>query len=136
MICLNRLGDCYNYLFYPAQFWPHKNHVTLLLAVQILREVHNLGLAEKVKKTGAKYFVVEQPAENITFSLANLLQSYLFLITQVRKVFFRGKIPKKNLNILASRVLRFITKKEIAIAVSAVSDRFILTKSRLNLLFP
>jgi len=30
------------YLFYPAQFWPHKNHATLLLAVQILREVHNL----------------------------------------------------------------------------------------------
>ncbi len=97
---------------------------------------HQLGLAEKVKKTGAKYFVVEQPGENITFSLANVLQSYLFLITQVRKVFFREKRPKKTLNILASRVLRFITKKEIAIAVSAVSDRFILTKSRLNLLFP
>ena len=32
------------YLFYPAQFWPHKNHVTLLLAVRILREKHDLIL--------------------------------------------------------------------------------------------
>jgi hypothetical protein len=53
--------------------------------------------------------------------LVNLLQLYLFLITQVRKVFFREKRPKNPLNILTSRVLRFITKKEIAIAVSAVT---------------
>jgi len=32
------------YLFYPAQFWPHKNHVCLLWAVKILREKHNLVL--------------------------------------------------------------------------------------------
>lgn len=31
-----------NYLFYPAQFWPHKNHVNLLLAVKWLRDKHNL----------------------------------------------------------------------------------------------
>ncbi len=30
------------YLFYPAQFWPHKNHVGLLLAVSILRERYKL----------------------------------------------------------------------------------------------
>jgi glycosyltransferase involved in cell wall biosynthesis len=27
-----------NYLFYPAQFWPHKNHANLLLALQQLRD--------------------------------------------------------------------------------------------------
>jgi glycosyltransferase involved in cell wall biosynthesis len=32
------------YLFYPAQFWPHKNHIGLLLAVNILREEYNLSL--------------------------------------------------------------------------------------------
>ena len=32
------------YLFYPAQFWPHKNHVGLLLAVNLLREKHDLVL--------------------------------------------------------------------------------------------
>jgi glycosyltransferase involved in cell wall biosynthesis len=33
------------YLFYPAQFWPHKNHVGLLLALRLLRERHGLALA-------------------------------------------------------------------------------------------
>jgi glycosyltransferase involved in cell wall biosynthesis len=32
------------YLFYPAQFWPHKNHVGLLLAIKILREQYDLTL--------------------------------------------------------------------------------------------
>jgi glycosyltransferase involved in cell wall biosynthesis len=31
------------YLFYPAQFWPHKNHVGLLLALNLLRERHGLN---------------------------------------------------------------------------------------------
>jgi hypothetical protein len=30
------------YLFYPAQFWSHKNHVGLLLAVKCLKEKYNL----------------------------------------------------------------------------------------------
>jgi glycosyltransferase involved in cell wall biosynthesis len=30
------------YLFYPAQFWPHKNHVNLLEALRILRERERL----------------------------------------------------------------------------------------------
>ena len=32
-----------NYLFYPAQFWPHKNHVALLFAVKLLRDQYNLN---------------------------------------------------------------------------------------------
>ena len=31
-----------NYLFYPAQFWSHKNHANLLLALQMLKQKHNL----------------------------------------------------------------------------------------------
>jgi glycosyltransferase involved in cell wall biosynthesis len=30
------------YLFYPAQLWPHKNHLTVLKALKILKEEHNL----------------------------------------------------------------------------------------------
>jgi glycosyltransferase involved in cell wall biosynthesis len=30
------------YLFYPAQFWPHKNHVGLILALKLLREQYGL----------------------------------------------------------------------------------------------
>ena len=32
------------FLFYPAQFWPHKNHVNLLLALKVLQEKHDLVL--------------------------------------------------------------------------------------------
>ncbi len=31
-----------NYLFYPAQFWSHKNHVNLLLAVAALKREHGM----------------------------------------------------------------------------------------------
>jgi glycosyltransferase involved in cell wall biosynthesis len=64
------------YLFYPAQLWPHKNHINLLRGLKILREQHGLdyfmvftgadhgnadfvkaeacalGLADKVRFTG------------------------------------------------------------------------------------
>ncbi len=30
------------YLFYPAQFWPHKNHIGLLLAIKCLEEKYDL----------------------------------------------------------------------------------------------
>ena len=33
-----------NYLFYPAQFWSHKNHVNLLIALQNLKQKHNLNI--------------------------------------------------------------------------------------------
>ncbi|MEK6334516.1 MAG: glycosyltransferase [Acidobacteriota bacterium] len=42
---LARHGLSAGYLFYPAQFWPHKNHANLLLAVTRLREQHGLKLS-------------------------------------------------------------------------------------------
>ena len=33
-----------NYVFYPAQFWSHKNHVNLLLAVAALKQEHQIEL--------------------------------------------------------------------------------------------
>lgn len=32
------------YLFYPAQFWPHKNHVTLLNALKLLKSTYALDI--------------------------------------------------------------------------------------------
>ncbi|UPM49215.1 glycosyltransferase family 4 protein [Synechococcus sp. A10-1-5-1] len=32
------------FIFYPAQFWPHKNHIYILRALSILREQHNVCL--------------------------------------------------------------------------------------------
>jgi glycosyltransferase involved in cell wall biosynthesis len=39
---LAALGLNRRYLFYPAQFWPHKNHVNLLQALRILQKEHGL----------------------------------------------------------------------------------------------
>jgi len=33
------------YLFYPAQFWPHKNHVGLLHAIQLLRNKYDIFIS-------------------------------------------------------------------------------------------
>jgi glycosyltransferase involved in cell wall biosynthesis len=48
---LRRLGVTPPYLLYPAQFWPHKNHVSLLLAVKRLRD--NYGLAPQLVLVGS-----------------------------------------------------------------------------------
>jgi glycosyltransferase involved in cell wall biosynthesis len=56
------------YLFYPAQFWAHKNHVNLLLALKILAdEGLNLELVLAGSDFGNKQFVKEQ-AEKIGVS--------------------------------------------------------------------
>lgn len=34
---LNKLGISKDFLFYPAQFWPHKNHVRIVEAIRILK---------------------------------------------------------------------------------------------------
>jgi glycosyltransferase involved in cell wall biosynthesis len=39
---LNKYKIPEGYLFYPAQFWSHKNHAGLLLAAQLLRDKYNL----------------------------------------------------------------------------------------------
>jgi glycosyltransferase involved in cell wall biosynthesis len=36
--------DARPYVFYPAQFWAHKNHVTLLEALQVVRDTHGLDV--------------------------------------------------------------------------------------------
>jgi glycosyltransferase involved in cell wall biosynthesis len=40
-----KYGIASDFLFYPAQFWPHKNHVNLLHALKILHERHGLRLS-------------------------------------------------------------------------------------------
>jgi glycosyltransferase involved in cell wall biosynthesis len=52
------------FVFYPAEFWPHKNHVTLLEALALLRREHQIDL--QLVLTGAdrgnRTFVLEQTA--------------------------------------------------------------------------
>ncbi len=41
---LDELNIHENYLFYPAQFWPHKNHIVILLAAKILKEEYKIAM--------------------------------------------------------------------------------------------
>ncbi len=40
---LNKYNLPDKYLYYPAQFWSHKNHVNLLLAVKLLKDLYDLN---------------------------------------------------------------------------------------------
>ena len=40
----NKYNIKFDYLFYPAQFWSHKNHMYILKALKILKEQYNLKL--------------------------------------------------------------------------------------------
>jgi len=48
-----RHGIAGPYLFYPAQFWPHKNHINLLRGLKALRDQH--GLDFSMVLTGADH---------------------------------------------------------------------------------
>jgi glycosyltransferase involved in cell wall biosynthesis len=48
---LDRLGLTGEYFFYPAQFWPHKNHILLVLMLKRLQRMHGLDL--KLVLTGS-----------------------------------------------------------------------------------
>jgi glycosyltransferase involved in cell wall biosynthesis len=41
----SKYGITGRYLFYPAQFWPHKNHINLLHGLKALRDVHGLDFS-------------------------------------------------------------------------------------------
>ncbi|MDE5443673.1 glycosyltransferase [Bradyrhizobium sp. CSA207] len=47
---LQKYGLQPGYLFYPAQFWPHKNHAMLLMALALLRE---RGITERLVLCGS-----------------------------------------------------------------------------------
>jgi glycosyltransferase involved in cell wall biosynthesis len=40
----NKYNIKFDYLFYPAQFWPHKNHIYILKALKTLQEKYNIKI--------------------------------------------------------------------------------------------
>jgi glycosyltransferase involved in cell wall biosynthesis len=71
------------YLFYPAQFWTHKNHVNLLLAIKILKEKDNLEfpLVLTGSDQGNMSYVQEKVEE---FNLS-------------KQVYFLGFVPQEDM---------------------------------------
>lgn len=50
-----------NYIFYPAQFWSHKNHIRLILAAQIMKEQNiNLKVVFSGLDRGNKNYLIKQ----------------------------------------------------------------------------
>ncbi len=41
---ISKYGIPTNFILYPAQFWPHKNHANLLLAVRHLKDTYNITI--------------------------------------------------------------------------------------------
>ncbi len=80
---LNKYSIPEGYLFYPAQFWPHKNNAGLLLAAKLLRDRYNLTyslvfvgsdrgnykhireLADALDLSGQVYFLGFVPQEDL-----------------------------------------------------------------------
>ncbi|HEY2380153.1 MAG TPA: glycosyltransferase family 1 protein [Terriglobia bacterium] len=91
-----RVREKYNlpadFLFYPAQLWPHKNHITVLKAVDKLKTTH--GLQIPLVLTGAIFSAAEQ----------------IFAFIKERKmdyVRYLGKVPFADLTSLY-RTARFM----------------------------
>lgn len=75
-----------NYLFYPAQFWPQKNHVGLLYAVKILRDSWKIKLP-----------VVFVGSDKGNLDYVKKVVKELNLTSQI---YFLGFIPKEDLDAL------------------------------------
>ena len=94
---LNRYGIPKGYLFYPAQFWSHKNHAGLLLAAQLLRDKYNLAFPLVfVGSDRGNYRHIRELADTLDLSA---------------QVYFLGFVPQKDLVSLYRRAfaLTYVT---------------------------
>ena len=78
-----------NFLFYPAQFWPHKNHIGLLFAVKILQGKYGLDFNLVLTGTdkGNLGYVKEKAAE---LGLAEKVTFPGFVDTSVLRELYRS----------------------------------------------
>lgn len=80
---LKKYNIPHQYLFYPAQFWPHKNHVNLLLAIKILKEKDNL-----------KFPLVLVGSDKGNFSY---VQEKIKALNLSNQVYFLGFVPQEDM---------------------------------------
>lgn len=70
------------YLFYPAQLWSHKNHITLLKALKRIKE--RTGIELPLVLTGGKY------------SSANIILKFISE-NNMKNIFFLGSVPFEDI---------------------------------------
>jgi len=83
-----------DYLFYPAQFWPHKNHVAILKAINIIKEEHNIDIP-----------AVFTGSDKVNLSYIKKLTYELGLKKQV---FFLGYVPDEDIPPLYKAALALV----------------------------
>jgi glycosyltransferase involved in cell wall biosynthesis len=94
---LKKYSITQEYLFYPAQFWPHKNHINLLLALRYLKDKYDLELS-----------LVFAGSDKGNMNFVKQKVSELCLPEQVK---FTGFIPGEDLTLLYQNAfaLTFVT---------------------------
>jgi glycosyltransferase involved in cell wall biosynthesis len=80
-----------NYLFYPAQFWPHKNHITLLKAIKHLQNKYDLNLPV--------VFVGSDKGNE------NYVKEYTRRLDLEKRVYFLGFVSREDLFYLYKNAL-------------------------------
>ncbi len=92
---LDELGILQDYIFYPAQLWHHKDHVTVLESLKILRDKYNLKI--KLVLTGDK------------FSSSSNIFDFINKYELNDQVLYLGKVPFKTLVALYKKSKFLIT---------------------------
>jgi glycosyltransferase involved in cell wall biosynthesis len=91
---LARLGITGEYLFYPAQFWPHKNHILLVLMLKRLQRVY--GLDMKLVLTGSDR------------GIQNYIREKAMNLGLEKKVIFPGYVSQLDLITLYRRAVALV----------------------------
>ena len=87
------------YIFYPAQLWPHKNHIYILKAIYILEQKHNIKLSmvfsggdkgnkKKIMKLAKKLDIIDRLIFTGFISNKELVSLYKYSIALVMPTFF------------------------------------------------
>jgi glycosyltransferase involved in cell wall biosynthesis len=80
-----------DYLFYPAQFWPHKNHMGLLMALKLLKDKHRIIVP---------VVFVGSDKGNLRF-----IKNAVNELNLTEQVYFLGFIPRDELIVLYRNAL-------------------------------
>jgi glycosyltransferase involved in cell wall biosynthesis len=83
---INKLGLPDKYIFYPAKFWPHKNHVRLIKAIHSLRQS---GKVVNLVLTGSK---------DAEFSTFNEVMSLIKKYNLNEQIFYLGYVENDELS--------------------------------------
>lgn len=83
-----------DYIFYPSQFWPHKNHVAILKAIKILKEEYDTNIS--VVFTGSD-------KGNLSY-----IKKFTESLGITKQVFFLGFVPDEDIPVLYKGALALV----------------------------